>query len=187
MSRRDRQVMSETDQLRRPARDRMDAPDAGGANQDPAGKTDRLRRALAEEQQQNLRLRADLENLRRRTAKEQESAQRGGRRAALIPVLPVLDALERALATRSSDPSFYEGVAATFRLFTDALTEAGAHPFDSVGQPFDPAIHEAVGIVHTGDIKSGTVMTQVLRGWRLNGELLRPARVIVASNADDAT
>jgi molecular chaperone GrpE len=143
--------------------------------------------APADEQERNLRLRADLDNVRRRSAREQESAHQGARRATLLPLLPVLDTLERALATGSTDSHFYEGVAATFRLFTDALTSAGAEPFDSVGQPFDPAIHEAVEVVRNGDAKPGTVTRQVLRGWRLDGDLLRPAHVVVAANEDAAT
>jgi molecular chaperone GrpE len=146
-----------------------------------------LQRALAEEQQHTLNLVADLYNVRRRATSEQEFAQHGGRRAALLPLLPVFDALERALATGSTDPHFYEGVAATFRLFATALAEAGVESFDSVGQPFDPAIHEAAAIECTDDVKPGTVTRQVLRGWRLNGDLLRPAHVIVAANGDEAT
>jgi molecular chaperone GrpE len=147
---------------------------------------DHLRRALGEEQQHNLDLVVDLYNFRRRARSEHESAQRGGRRAALLPLLPVFDALERALAIGSTDSHFYEGIAATVRLFASALTEAGAQPFDSVGQPFDPAIHEAAEIVRADDVTPGTVTRQVLRGWKLNDDLLRPARVVVAATGDDA-
>jgi molecular chaperone GrpE len=161
--------------------------EADVAKQRKSDDVQHLQRALAEEQQRNLNLVADLYNFRRRTTSEQQFAEHGGRRAALLALLPVFDALERALATGSTDPHFYEGVAATFRLFTDAVTEAGAEPFDSVGQPFDPTVHEAVEVVHTDGVKPGTVTRQVLRGWRLNGGLLRPARVVVAANGDDAT
>jgi hypothetical protein len=61
-----------------------------------------------------------------------------------VPVLPVLDALERSLATGSTDPTFYEGVAAIGRMFIDALRSAGVEPVESDAQPFDPAVHEAV-------------------------------------------
>jgi molecular chaperone GrpE len=162
----------------------MTETDVAGAD---VPEVERLRGALVEEQGRYLRLRADLDNFRRHMAKEQESAQRGGRRAALLPLMPVLDTLERALAAGSTDPHFYEGVAATSRLFIDALLAAGAEPFDSVGLPVDPAIHEAVESVQTDDVKSGTVVRQVLRGWRLGDELLRPARVIVAANAGDTS
>lgn len=161
------------------------ASDADSGNRHGAEEFEDLRTAVAEQRGRNLRLLADLDNLRRRAAKELESAQYGGRRAALLPLLPVLDALERALATGSIDAHFYEGVAATFRLFTDALRDAGAEPFDSLGLKFDPEIHDAVETVTRDDVKPGTITRQALRGWRLDGDLLRPARVVVAAFPDD--
>jgi hypothetical protein len=83
----------------------------------------RLRHALDDEQQRHLRLRADFDNVRRRASREREAAHRDGQRAALLPLLPVLDSLERALAAGSTDPDFYEGVAATHRLFVNASTK----------------------------------------------------------------
>jgi molecular chaperone GrpE len=165
----------------------MDATEAPVVNRDDVAEIDRLQSALSLEQERHARLRADLDNFRRRSANERESAEQQGRRAALLPVLPALDTLERALATGSTDSHFLEGVEATFRLFTRALLEVGAEPFVSVGQPFDPTIHEAVETVPADDVKSGTVTRQVLRGWRLDGDLLRPARVVVAANGDDRT
>ena len=93
----------------------------------------------------------------------------------------MLDTLERALAAGSTDPDFYEGVAATHRLFVRALREAGAEPIESVGQPFDPNVHEAVATVPANGRKPGTVAREVRRGWRLGDELLRPAQVVVAT------
>ena len=145
-----------------------------------------LRRALEEERQRNLRLLADFDNFRRRVAREQEVARREGRRAALLPLLPVLDTLERALAAGSVDPDFYEGVAATHRLFIAALREAGAEPVESVGQPFDPKVHEAVATVPAAGVEPGTVVREVRRGWRLGDELLRPAQVVVATSPEAA-
>ena len=128
-----------------------------------------------------LRLRADFENLRRRGMREREMARLEGRRAALLPLLAVLDALERALAAGSTDRDFYEGVMATHRLFITALREAGAEPVDSVGRPFDPTMHEAVATVPALGVQPGIVTSEVLRGWRLGDELLRPAQVVVAT------
>ena len=142
---------------------------------------ERLRHALGEEQQRHLRLRADFDNVRRRAARELEAARRDGQRAALLPLLPVLDSLERALAAGSTDPDFYEGVAATHRLFITALHEAGADPIESVGRPFDPKVHEAVAAVPSNGVEPGTVVREVRRGWRLDDELLRPAQVVVAT------
>jgi molecular chaperone GrpE len=159
---------------------------AAGDKSTAADDVRRLRAALEEEQQKSLRLLADLENVRRRAAREQALADQGGRRAALLPVLSVLDALERALAAGSTDQDFYEGVAATSRLLIDALAEAGAGPFDSVGHAFDPTVHTAVETVPTNTIAPGTITRELRRGWRLGGELLRPAHVVVARAPSDA-
>jgi molecular chaperone GrpE len=158
----------------------MDAPDGD----DRAVETDevaRLRQALEEERQRGLRLLADFDNLRRRGVREREAAHGEGRRAALLPLLSVLDTLERALAAGSTDPDFFEGVAATHRLFLSALREAGAEPIESVGRSFDPRVHEAVATVAPNGVEPGTVAREVRRGWRLGDELLRPAQVVVAT------
>jgi molecular chaperone GrpE len=135
---------------------------------------ERLRQTVEEERERTLRLLAEFENFRRRTVREQESAAREGRRAALLPLLTVLDTLERALAAGSTDRDFYEGVAATHRLFTEALRQAGAEAVESV-VPADGG-------------PPGTVAQEVRRGWRLGSDLLRPAQVLVASSpeADDS-
>jgi molecular chaperone GrpE len=173
--------MRETNLVRAPTGDQIDGSKADGTSPTSALEVERLRRALDEQQERNLRLLADLDNFRRRATREREAAHFSGRRAALLPVLAALDTLERALAAGSTDPDFYEGVSATLRLFIDALLEAGAEPFDSVGEKFDPASHEAVDTVHVENVEPGTVAQQLRRGWRLGDELLRAAQVIVAA------
>jgi molecular chaperone GrpE len=145
---------------------------------------ERLHGALEAAEARHRRLLADLENFRRRAAREQEAAHQDGRRAALLPILPVLDTLERALAAGSTDHAFYEGVAATQRLFLTALHEAGAEPVETVGHPFDPAVHEAVAVVTADGVEPGIVVREVRRGWRLGRELLRPAQVVVAADPE---
>jgi molecular chaperone GrpE len=147
---------------------------------------ERLRHTLDEEQQRHLRLRADFDNARRRASRELEAARRDGQRGALLPLLPVLDSLERALAAGSTDHDFYEGVAATHRLFVNALHEAGADPIDAVGQRFDPKVHEAVATIPSGSVEPGFVVREVRRGWRLGDELLRPSQVMVAAPREAA-
>jgi molecular chaperone GrpE len=145
---------------------------------------EQLRHELDEERDRRLRLLAEFDNFRRRAARERETAGAEGRRAALRPLLAVLDTLERALAAGSSDRDFYDGVAATHRLFVDALRQAGAEPIESVGRPFDPTVHEAVATVPAEGRPPGTVVQEASRGWRLGGELLRPAQVVVAAPAE---
>jgi len=141
--------------------------------------------ARAEADDRHLRLLAEFENFRRRAAKEHEAARREGRRSALLPLLAVLDTFERALGAGSTDRDFYEGVAATHRLFLDALREAGAAPIESVGRPFDPNVHEAVATAPADGVPPGTVAREVRRGWQLGNELLRPAQVVVAAGAEE--
>ena len=142
--------------------------------------------APAEADDRHLRLLAEFENFRRRAAKEHETARREGRRSALLPLLVVLDTFERALGAGSTDRDFYEGVAATHRLFLDALREAGAAPIESVGRPFDPNVHEAVATAPADGVPPGTVAREVRRGWQLGNELLRPAQVVVAAAEEPA-
>ena len=142
--------------------------------------------ARAEADDRHLRLLAEFENFRRRAAKEHEAARREGRRSALLPLLAVLDTFERALGAGSTDRDFYEGVAATHRLFLDALREAGAAPIESVGRPFDPNVHEAVATAPADGVPPGMVAREVRRGWQLGNELLRPAQVVVAAAEEPA-
>jgi len=157
----------------------VDPPDSDTDAPEPVDDVEALRRALDEERQRGLRLLADYDNLRRRTARGNESAAREGRRAALLPLLPVLDSLDRALEAGSMDDVFYEGVASTRRLLVDALRKAGAEPVPALGKPFDPLVHEALGTAPAGAAAPGTVVRVVRPGWRLGDELLRPAEVLV--------
>lgn len=165
----------------------MDAAGAGPDDRDTgADDIHRLRQALDEAVQRQRRLRADLDNVRRQAAHERDAARREGQRAALLPVLSALDTLERALASGSRDPDFYEGVVAIQRHFTRALREAGAEAVQSVGRPFDPRVHDAVATVPSDGVEPGTVAREVRRGWRIGAELLRPAQVVVATNPERA-
>jgi len=169
---------------RRPPDRVVDALEASPGEPATAEDVQRLRRSLDEEGQRHLRLLADLENVRRRAAHDQAMARQSGERAALLPLLPVVDNLERALAAGSTDRDFYEGVAATYRLLLAALREAGAEPLESVGHPFDPNVHEAVAIAPSDAVAPGTVEREAQRGWRLGKDLLRPAQVVVATSPE---
>jgi molecular chaperone GrpE len=163
-------------------RERMDGPDVEtDARRIAADELEALRHDLDEEKNRRFRLLADFDNFRRRAACEQEKARQEGRKAALLPALAVFDTLERALAAGSSDEVFYEGVVATQRQLLDALREAGAEPVAAVGRAFDPRVHEAVETVASDDLRPGTIVREVRRGWRLGNELLRPAQVVVAA------
>jgi molecular chaperone GrpE len=160
----------------------MDAQ--GGGDRLASDEVEDLRRHLQEQEQQYLRLLADFENFRRRIAREQERAREEGRRDTVLRLLPALDTLERALDTGSTDIAFYEGVAATHRLFLTALRELGVEAIESEGRRFDPNVHEAVATVASEGVEPGTVAREVRRGWRLGDELLRAAQVVVAAHPE---
>jgi molecular chaperone GrpE len=155
-----------------------------GGDRLASDEVEHLRRSLQEEEQRHLRLLAEFENFRRRIAREQEALREEGRRDAVLRLLPALDTLERALATGSTDMAFYEGVAATHRLFLTILRELGVEPIESKGRRFDPNVHEAVATVATDGVEPGTVVDEVRRGWRLGDELLRAAQVVVAAHPE---
>lgn len=171
-------------------------PDAGGAQPaDAAGQGCDAKSLEARERElehaqaevtklrdQLLRTAADYDNFRKRTRRDLEEAQRKSVERVLLEVLPVSDNLERAVdaAQQGGDArSVLEGVTMVLRFFEDALSRLGVERVQSVGQPFDPSVHEAVQQVDS-EHSPGTVVTEMTPGYRLNGKLLRPAMVAVA-------
>jgi len=144
-----------------------------------------LERARADEHQSRLRALADFENYRRRTEREAGGARRAGQREVLLPLLDVRDNLERALAAGSIDPVFLRGVEAIAEQLRRIVTSLGAVPIPGVGTRFDPRLHEAVGSVPAIDHPPDTVVTEIRRGFLLDGEVLRPAQVLVAQSSPE--
>jgi len=146
----------------------------GGATAAVAELEDRLRRALA-----------DLDNLRKRYDRElaRERAAERARQAALW--LPMVDDLDRALEHADGDPAaLVEGIRAVRDQAVTTLARLGFPRFTDVGQPFDPARHEAMGVVRA-DAPAGTVVAAVRPGYGGDESLLRPAGVVVAGGAND--
>jgi molecular chaperone GrpE len=136
---------------------------------------------LKESHDRHLRAAADLENYKKRAMREREEVERFGIQKLLKEILPVMDNLDRAL--EHADPSnvLTEGVVATRRLFEEVLGRYGVKSFTTVGQPFDPTQHEAMQRVMTSSAPPGTIVSELVRGYTLNGRLVRPALVSVAT------
>lgn len=135
--------------------------------------------------QQFLHAAADLENYKKQAARQREDAVQRVRASLLAVVLAVVDNLERALdhATREEGgEAIVEGIRMTHRHIIDLLANMGVRPMETQGQPFDPKFHEAIDVTdsHAAGAASGTVVDEVQKGYLLNGEVLRPARVRVA-------
>jgi molecular chaperone GrpE len=129
------------------------------------------------------RTRADFENYRKRVAKETSDALARGKAELARELLPVIDNLERALQS-GSDPSAGEGLVRGVELVLDELRaklgNAGVEAFDPTGERFDPELHEALSAQPADGTESGLVLETVEKGYRLDGQVLRPARVVVS-------
>jgi molecular chaperone GrpE len=162
-------------------------PEAAGESAPPASRpSDPLAEAQADATRMKdawMRSAADFDNFRKRTRKELEDARRTGREDLLRAVLPVFDNLERAIqsALRTKDvKAVADGLAMVQRQFTEALGREGIARVATVGQPFDPSVHEAIQQVETADHAPGTVLAEVQPGYTQGDRLMRAAMVVVA-------
>jgi molecular chaperone GrpE len=134
--------------------------------------------------EQLLRTAADLDNLKKRAARERQEAIRFANEALLEKFLPILDNFEMALAAANSPntsvQSLQAGVNMIHQQLKSAMADAGLEEIDASGKPFDPNFHEALSQQETADVAEGTVVQQVRKGYKLRERLLRPASVIVA-------
>ena len=142
---------------------------------------ERLTQELSRERDLHLRVRADFDNYRKRVQRESDSAAQAGKRQLVLALLDVMDDVERALAYANTTPaSILVSARVIHQRLTDLLRAQGVVPYPSAGQPFDPALHDAVDVIHTQQATSGVVLDELSRGYRWGDEVLRPARVRVA-------
>ncbi|HSE26546.1 MAG TPA: nucleotide exchange factor GrpE [Pyrinomonadaceae bacterium] len=139
-----------------------------------------LKEELASERERRGRLLAEFDNYRRRTRQEHALAEQNGKREVLLALLEVMDDLDRALLHIGEAPdAVVNGLRLIHKRFSDVLHANAVTPFDSEGESFDPTVHEAMTAIDSDGEESGTVYTEHRRGYFINGELLRPARVAV--------
>jgi molecular chaperone GrpE len=142
---------------------------------------ERLKGELSQEHGLYLRALADFENYRRRVERERQNAAKRDKRELLLALLDLADDFERALAHVNDSPeSVVSGLRTIRRRLASVLEAQGVTSFESVGQAFDPAVHEAIGTVQSDQQEAGTVLDELSRGYHWGDEVLRPARVRVA-------
>lgn len=147
---------------------------------------EQARARAAELQDQALRVTAEMQNVRRRAERDVENAHKYALEKFGTDLLPVVDSLERGLQAAGTDEgaqAVREGVELTLRILTDALRKHGLESVESVGQPFNPSLHEAMSMVPSAEHAPNTVIAVLQKGYTLNGRLVRPAMVIVSSAA----
>jgi len=138
---------------------------------------------LRAEHERTLRAAADLENVKKRAAREREEIQRFGIEKVLRDLLPAVDGLDRALASAPAGDALADGVRLVRASLEQALGRHGVTAFSAMGERFDPALHEALLQVPTAAEPPGTVVLEHARGFKLHERLLRPAMVGVATAA----
>ena len=161
-------------------------PIAGkAADESAASETEKLRAERDALLDRLARLQAEFDNARKRAVREQQEFREYAAADVIKNFLPILDSFERALKAGgdSNSNDFRNGIELIYRQFQDALQKIGVQPIVSVGQPFDPRVHEAVEMVDTTEVPDHHVLDELQRGYKYKERLLRPAMVRVARNA----
>lgn len=151
---------------------------------DPHARIEALESQLTDAQDQFLRARADYQNLKRRTEEERDSLRTFLSADLLGRLLPVVDNLDRALASAASAPdhdAFRVGIEGIRRQMEDILTREGVEPIVAQGEIFDPNLHNAILRDESSDAPENTVVEELQRGYTIHGKVLRPALVKVAA------
>jgi molecular chaperone GrpE len=161
------------------------------ADESAASETEKLRAERDALLDRLARLQAEFDNARKRAVREQQEFREFAAADVIKNFLPILDSFERALKaggdsnsnSNSNSNDFRNGIELIYRQFQDALQKIGVQPIVSVGQAFDPRVHEAVEMVDTSEVPDHHVLDELQRGYRYKERLLRPAMVRVARNA----
>ena len=156
-----------------------DTTDAGEAPDGLAAETARA----DENWDKYLRATAELDNVRKRAARDVEQARKFALERFATELLAVRDSLEMGLqAAETADvASLLEGSRATLKQLAATMERFGVVELDPAGEPFDPTVHEAMTTQPSTEVEPDTVLTVFQKGYLLNGRLLRPARVVVAA------
>ena len=181
------ETVTTRDEADEPAGDEDPANEAAGVEGvEEAAKGDDPLAAAQRERDEYLdlarRTQADFENYRKRAAKEAAAAGERARSGLVRELLPVVDNLERALASAGEgEQHLAEGVRLVHSELVAVLERNGVQQFDPAGERFDPSEHEALSVRDEQGAESGLVLDVVEKGYRSNGSVLRPARVVVSA------
>ncbi|MDX1587494.1 MAG: nucleotide exchange factor GrpE [Oleiphilaceae bacterium] len=153
-----------------------------------AGELEALRSQLAEQKEQVLRAKAEMQNVRRRSELDVQKAHKFGTEKLIKEILPVVDSLEKAIeSTRDEEVAneevvtrIREGVDMTLNLLLSNLEKFNVKQINPVGEPFDPQLHEAMSMVPSREAEPNSVIAVMQKGYTLNDRLVRPAMVMVA-------
>lgn len=168
------------------------ASGSGAADAPAAAPESDLERVTAErdkKHEQLLRTTADFDNYRKRMRRELDEAKVKGQQDVVRDLLPVFDNLERAVqasGTANDAASVIEGIRMVLKLFEDTAERIGLTRIKTIGERFDPQVHEAIQQKESADAAPGTILAEVVPGYRFGEKLVRAAMVVVARKPADA-
>ena len=136
---------------------------------------------LAAEKDKNLRLRAEYDNFRKRSARERDNIYADVKADTLKKLLPIFDNLERALRQETADEAYKKGVEMTMNQFLEALKALGVTPIEAVGQTFNPNEHNAVMHMEDPDKGEGEIVQEFQKGFKMGDRVIRFSMVQVAN------
>ncbi|MEJ7789981.1 MAG: nucleotide exchange factor GrpE [Thermoleophilaceae bacterium] len=180
----DEEVPAEDEGVRPPdgdASDRQEEVEGSDPSPEPEDATAVLQRERDEYLALAQRTQADFENWRKRATRETGAAGQRARSGLMTELLPVVDNLERALASAEAEDGLAGGVKLVHSELVSVLVRNGVEPFDPKGEKFDPGVHEAISTRPDEETGAGVVLDVVEKGYRLGESVLRPARVVVSA------
>ena len=172
-------VTEETENTEAPAEEA--APETFTVTKEQMEKMEGLAKLVADVNDKYLRLAAEYDNYRKRTAKEKESIYGDAKADTIKPLLAVYDNLERGIAQYDEADAHRQGLELILRQFTETLTKLGVTEIEAKGQPFDPGLHNAVMHVEDETAGENTVVEVFQKGFMLGDKVLRFAMVKVAN------
>lgn len=158
-----------------------EVPPAGSDTEPLQSELDAAKAAQASAEDRLLRLAAEYDNFRKRTAKEKDGIWNDATAAAVTALLPVFDNLERALKQETADAAYKKGVEMTMTGLRDALTRLGVEEIPAQGETFDPNLHNAVMHCEDENAEENTIVEVFQQGFKLGDKVLRFAMVKVAN------
>lgn len=176
-----REAVAAVEEVESEARHDKGDPAAGGGADDELF---RLRREVADLRDRSVRTLADFDNYRKRSERDRQDAKRYALVEPMREFIGVMDNLELALSAGGSAEDLKRGVEMIHRQMLDMLRRFGVKDVAAAGQPFDPALHEAVSREEDPAVKAATVKEELRRGYMIHDRLLRPSMVKVAVPAD---
>lgn len=158
-----------------------DEDDAASEYNDIAAKIDEMETALQDANDKYVRLFAEYDNYRKRTAKEKTETYNNATANCIESILPVVDSFERSIESECSDENYKNGMKLIFNQLMDILKKLNVNEVEALGAEFDPNVHNAISQQDGTDYASGYVCTVYQKGYKLGDKLIRPAMVAVAN------